>query len=169
MSSASLLRFYILLILSFVLSVPTFGQHAPQLRRHTVGMAGASIDLHTERKWHIQSTTGQGGVIGTTSDQGLTLRQGFIQPIREFSATKVSRELDVIIYPNPSTGIFNIQISSEQDAQIEVLDLSGRQLFNTLYKPGKNNMIDLEAFTSGVYLIKISAERQRYNGRIVKL
>lgn len=169
MSSASFLRFFILLVLSLVLSASTFGQQAPQLRRQTVGMSGASIDLHAERKWHIQSTTGQGGVIGTTSAGGFVLRQGFIQPVREYASQAASNELEVTVYPNPSTGVFNIVLSSEQVAKIDVLDLSGRELLHVPYDPDNHNAIHLEGFGSGVYLIKIRAERQYYNGRIVKL
>lgn len=80
-----------------------------------------------------------------------------------------SNELEVTVYPNPSTGVFNIVLSSEQVAKIDVLDLSGRELLRVPYDPDNQNAIHLEGFASGVYLIKIRAERQYYNGRIVKL
>jgi hypothetical protein len=68
-------------------------------------------------------------------------------------------ELEVRVYPNPSDGIFQLEISnSPDDAEIVLMDASGRVL-NTLKSVSENGQIseslDLQKLPRGVYLLKI--------------
>lgn len=57
----------------------------------------------------------------------------------------------ITIYPNPSTGIFNIV--SQQNASVEIYDLLGKLVYNQSLVSGTNS-IDISNFNSGVYLLK---------------
>lgn len=55
---------------------------------------------------------------------------------------------DFKIYPNPSTGIINIQT----DKQIQISNTLGRVIYN-----GNDNQIDLSEYGKGVYFVKVGA------------
>ncbi len=59
----------------------------------------------------------------------------------------------VTIYPNPSTGIFNIV--SQQNVSVEIYDLLGKLVYNQSLVSGTNN-IDISNFNAGVYLLKVT-------------
>ncbi|WP_394760120.1 LamG-like jellyroll fold domain-containing protein [Flavobacterium sp.] len=67
----------------------------------------------------------------------------------------------VKIYPNPSTGIFNISIN--EDASVEVSDMLGKVIFSNKVKAG-NNTIDITNYQSGIYLLNVKTE----NGSVTK-
>jgi len=53
------------------------------------------------------------------------------------------------VYPNPSDGIFQISIASEFQ-NWTVVDLNGRTVLS-----GEGNIINLEQFEAGVYLLRV--------------
>ncbi len=57
----------------------------------------------------------------------------------------------ITVYPNPSTGVFNIV--SQQDLAVEVYDLVGKLVLNQKIAVGTNS-VDISNFSSGVYLLK---------------
>ena len=58
---------------------------------------------------------------------------------------------EIVVFPNPSTGIFNIL---EESVQVDVLDLNGK----VIYKNIATNSIDFSGYSGGVYLAKILIE-----------
>ncbi len=72
----------------------------------------------------------------------------------------------VIIYPNPSSAIFNIEIGT--NATFELFDLSGKSLQSDTISVG-TTVLDLSNYANGVYLIKILNEiNQTKTVRIIK-
>lgn len=68
------------------------------------------------------------------------------------------------IYPNPTSGIINIE-SSELVEKINLYDLRGRQLLIDL---NPNNQIDLNPFEAGVYLLEIKLNGKIHRELVVK-
>lgn len=62
-------------------------------------------------------------------------------------------ETRITIYPNPSTGIFNIV--SQQNISVEIYDLLGKLVYNQSLANGTNS-IDISNFNTGVYLLKVT-------------
>lgn len=58
----------------------------------------------------------------------------------------------ITVYPNPSTGVFNIV--SQQDLVVEVYDLVGKLVLNQKIAVGTDRF-DISNFSSGVYLLKV--------------
>jgi len=58
-------------------------------------------------------------------------------------------ELDVMIYPNPSEGIFNISCDQSIYAGCEVISMDGRKVLST-----EDLRIDLNDQPKGVYLVR---------------
>ncbi len=64
------------------------------------------------------------------------------------------------VYPNPSTGIFNI--SAQENVTIEVYDLVGKQI-KTQEVPVGTSTIDISNYASGVYLLKATNTKGAVN------
>ena len=82
-----------------------------------------------------------------------------------------STKNQIKIYPNPSTGMYNFEISNRsitnENYLIEVVDLSGRKIFTTTDSRQKITF-DLADQQSGIYLVKVYFENQVETIRIVK-
>ena len=80
--------------------------------------------------------------------------------IATLSTSLFEKNNKIAAYPNPSTGIFNIQ--TQENTNVEVFDALGRKI-----KSQKNivetSQLDLSEFNSGIYLLKTA------NGGITKL
>ena len=76
----------------------------------------------------------------------------------EFCVTKTGirntfNNIDFKVYPNPSSGIFQIQ-SSEKVERLEVVDALGKIILNSDVQ-STNSVIDLSNFNRGIYWLKI--------------
>ena len=74
------------------------------------------------------------------------------------------------VYPNPSNGLFNIHISQfTGKVNIDVIDLNGRVVYsskNTDFNIDKT--IDIRAFQTGIYIIKLSGDNLNYSQKVIK-
>ena len=61
------------------------------------------------------------------------------------------------VYPNPSTGIFNLKTDSVQQLSISVIDITGKEIFNqqNVNIQDNNYKIDLSDYSSGIYVLSI--------------
>ena len=79
---------------------------------------------------------------------------------------------EVLVYPNPSDGLFNIELQSNQSADIEisVYDVRGRIIFEDRYDNTIQfkQTIDLSQVNSGIYIMEISDGKNTINKRIIK-
>ncbi|GEM_PF-2948406 len=77
----------------------------------------------------------------------------------------------VIIYPNPTTGLFKVEIPDIGDANITVtiINISGHVMRNIRFESDVGNNIDISEFSSGVYTIIVRAsDGRRTSRRIIK-
>lgn len=70
---------------------------------------------------------------------------------------------DAFLFPNPTTGIVNIEIKNAQfnNVTIHIIDIIGKEVFNTYDKNISANyskQINLEGLASGIYYVKIITE-----------
>jgi hypothetical protein len=71
------------------------------------------------------------------------------------------------VYPNPTNGIINISLITEQENgsyEMVISDITGKQVYNAL--TGKQTILDLNqlGLKSGLYFLRFSS--QYYNGRV---
>ncbi|MEN9440037.1 MAG: hypothetical protein RLZ33_113 [Bacteroidota bacterium] len=70
------------------------------------------------------------------------------------------------VYPNPTNGLLNISFNKEVSGlvHIEMFDLLGKQVYLNDYQKeaGQDITIDLETFTRGNYLLKVSTGEMNY-------
>ena len=73
------------------------------------------------------------------------------------TSSRIEKNEIVKIYPNPSNGIFNLDLSnnSEEYNKITIFNLLGKTIYTNSLNPKSNNEIDLTGFPSGYYLAHI--------------
>lgn len=76
-------------------------------------------------------------------------------------------ENNIIVYPNPSNGEFNLKTNMESDYSITVYNLSGKIIINRKSN-NSNEIIDLNGYSDGMYLLRISGKNQSYFGKLSK-
>lgn len=75
----------------------------------------------------------------------------------------------VSIGPNPSNGIFIINMNENSFKRISVYDQTGRIVFNqTLPEEMKYKAIDLTSLASGIYTLTLNGDTNSFTGKIVK-
>jgi hypothetical protein len=67
----------------------------------------------------------------------------------------------IVVYPNPSENIFNIE--SRLDVNVEIYDLMGRKIIEE-----NSKRISLAGYPSGMYNMVIIYDKMRWNKRIIK-
>jgi extracellular elastinolytic metalloproteinase len=74
------------------------------------------------------------------------------------------------VYPNPSNGLYNIRINKlVGKVTIQVVDLNGRLVYNqTDEKFNTEKTIDLSAYQSGIYVLKVSGIDLNYSEKLIK-
>lgn len=77
---------------------------------------------------------------------------------------------DVMIVPNPSTGLITINnLNLHDDGIISVYDVCGKQVFTKKYNQQKNSeVIDMSGFENGIYFLKINDASQSISKKIIK-
>lgn len=73
-------------------------------------------------------------------------------------SSELFEQEQISVYPNPSNGIFNIE--NEGSTIIEIFDILGNQITTQKANVG-TTMVDLNGFTAGIYLAKITTENNQ--------
>ena len=73
---------------------------------------------------------------------------------------------NITLFPNPSDGLFNVNLSNYSNTTIEVVDIIGNTIA-VVQNPGNSNRIDISGESAGVYLVKITSREKLITRRIV--
>ena len=71
------------------------------------------------------------------------------------------------IYPNPTNGVFTIDLPNIGQSNITITDISGEIIFDQHYSTNKKQVIDLSNQASGVYFIEIRSENSLHTEKII--
>jgi len=108
-------------------------------------------------------------VLAATHGRGFFTAQYLLDPyvsVAEKETTKLS------VYPNPSTGIFNVQIPAITSgiATIQVFDASGRKVYSTevsAISGNQNQQINLSNQPKGNYVVKMNLDGKLFTEKVV--
>jgi PKD repeat protein len=131
-----------------------FTPNSSQWRNETMALQSVFIGSNTMLKFEFINSDGNNVYIDN-------INIGFSQNINEYGKNIL---LDVDVFPNPSSGLTNLIISSEQDndCDIEVLDVLGKLVFSQPkqnIKSGENQItLDLSHLNSGIYYLNVNTK-----------
>ena len=75
-----------------------------------------------------------------------------INVLDAINVNKIDNNINFNIYPNPANSSINVETNS--NASIEIIDSKGAKIFNSTLVKGSNN-IDIKTFNEGVYFVKL--------------
>lgn len=118
----------------------------------------ASIDGNELTLTYATDAFGEAVVVVQGLSNAVAVTDTFTVTVSEVTALDDQTEnVNMILYPNPSDGLFRISTAGDRAVSVVVLDLSGRTVYsNATYSPDAT--IDLTREPSGTYLVKITTE-----------
>ncbi|MEZ4805384.1 MAG: T9SS type A sorting domain-containing protein [Bacteroidia bacterium] len=125
---------------------------AQTLIRQSLGSVGGSS---TAEGITVQSTVGQASATSTAHGKDGGIRQGFIQSPSKFivSAKPIP---SVLIYPNPSSGLFTIDMEFEPgDFYVVYSSLGTKVAEQQITSSCTFQMCDISNYSTGVYTVSI--------------
>jgi len=72
------------------------------------------------------------------------------------------------VYPNPSNGIFKVELQNEQKATMEVFDMTGKMIKTVQITNNDKYSLDLSGYAKGMYLIKMNGVQQQLQRILVE-
>ena len=74
------------------------------------------------------------------------------------------------VYPNPSNGLFTVNLSSNQDVKMSLYDLRGRNVYSELHSNNSvtfNKEVNFTGMASGVYLLNVESGSKKATKKVV--
>ncbi len=76
-------------------------------------------------------------------------------------------EEKIDLYPNPSTGLFNLNIHQQKVEKLSLVDVRGRQLWQKVETQLGNVTLDFSHFAKGVYFLQIETDQERFAKKLI--
>ncbi len=87
------------------------------------------------------------------------------------SLSTINFDLNTIaIYPNPSTGIYNVSVNKLPIDTIEISDITGKKIdiLKNIKTTDNETQLDLTALNAGIYFVRITSNNQTTTKKIIK-
>lgn len=77
---------------------------------------------------------------------------------------------DIVVFPNPSSNIFNIQVPDVNNIDLEVYDVTGKVIFSRVNQSLSNNRyeLDMSGYASGIYFLKVGTDNRQMTKKLIK-
>lgn len=72
------------------------------------------------------------------------------------------------VYPNPTNGVFQLNIESATNARVEILNLLGDVVYKQNNLSNGSNTIYIDNLNDGIYMMRLYVDNKIYTSRIVK-
>ena len=72
------------------------------------------------------------------------------------------------VFPNPSAGVYFVNIPKEENVLIVVLDLNSKVILRKKVSNNVTSRIDLSKYEDGVYFIQVFCENEIYTNKVIK-
>ena len=159
--------------LIFTLLLCASGARSQSQARYTVGSSGSSqMVIFKQKIYFITQSIGQASSIGTFSNNGFTIRQGYQQPPSNFEIGSVfgKGNLKAAIFPNPFRQALHISFNEIIKNQIDVVlyDVSGRVVLRDSHKAAQLITLHLAHIGTGGYVLHMSTGSKRLSTSLIK-
>lgn len=143
------------------------------LIRSTTGISGSSsTHLTPYGRYLLSQSIGQSSIIGTGSNAGYTLRQGYQQPsiLADVIQGIDDNELDATIYPNPFQHSIFISFGERitKDIEIDLFDITGKLIFSKKFSPSQQVRLSITDISNGSYIINVRSSNKRISATLIK-
>ena len=161
-------------IFCFVFSIKAQSSKSYSIVRSNLGISGSSKIITTSKgKYTVSQSIGQSSVIGTYTNNGYYLRQGYQQPIDKIKVEKAdfaNNDLSATVYPNPFEQSVSISFTEDMESEISVLvfNVAGKLIFSKKYLPSKIIDLNLNQISNGSYLLKVRSNNKLFNAKLIK-
>jgi hypothetical protein len=130
---------------------------------------------HTTYDWNGGATTATLNVsnsgtysVTVSNAAGCTANDEIVVDLQDCAGIEENQIL-ANIYPNPTYGMVNIDLSMNlSNANITLIDLQGKLLYSNNQFNGQNLTIDLNSYSNGMYLLQIEQKNQISQFKLVK-
>lgn len=131
----------------------------------------AYITHYTSGSWDETA-----GSSATTTTSGMfEISRNGISSFSPFAITDKNSTVDIeensiisAIYPNPSSNLVYVQLDSQDDATLELMDASGRIIETQNSNGVQVSSFDLTELPNGIYFVRVSSNGQLTTKRIIK-
>lgn len=83
------------------------------------------------------------------------------------AGTSSKENLLFSVYPNPSSGIFNIEWKMDSDYSYQVTDITGKNVFQSSTTTARNQQLDLSGVAAGMYFLSINSNGTTANQKLL--
>ena len=157
-------------LLTILLSIISLTVIAQDVIRENIGSNGTSKTINNI--YFNQSIGQQSALNGTVTNNNITLRQGFQQPVFRVEQNILTdlTELDLVVYPNPFKYDIGIKFAQQpiDKIYISILDNSGKIIKNLSFIPQIEITIPCRELARGSYVLNITTSNKRYSTNIIK-
>jgi hypothetical protein len=71
---------------------------------------------------------------------------------------QAENNLNLTAYPNPTTGIINVEYNSQTPVQFDVINMLGENVLSQNTNNHKNTTIDVSSLTKGLYFLQMTTD-----------
>lgn len=165
---------FLILVFCFALSVKAQNTKQYAIISSNLGSSGSSkIITSSKGNYAVSQSVGQSSVIGTYSNKGYSLRQGYQQPLNKIKIVKEvfkNNDLTATVFPNPFEQ--SVFVSFDEDIEKEILvsvfDVAGKQIYHREFKPLQRIELNLNNLQVGTYILKVLSNSKLFNSKLVK-
>ncbi len=116
---------------------------------------------------NIQSSTYNPDILNVGSDLIIDELHFLAKPVSN-SVLKNSFRNELVIYPNPTSGVLRILDSGFKLQRLEIYNVQGKMVYsNASFKSSTMNQIDLSTFEKGIYFVKMVGTERNQTEKIV--
>jgi extracellular elastinolytic metalloproteinase len=108
---------------------------------------------------------------GDTATVVAPFRGTVVEPVNNVATSEIANDFSINAFPNPTSDFLNLEIrgAATETATVTLTDVAGREVWRqkaTLSEGAALLPIDLQRFTTGVYFVKVSTDKEV---RVVKV
>jgi len=138
-----------------------------------LGNSGSSHNVETNRgTYRVSQSIGQSSVIGTYSNNGYVLRQGYQQPSTKVKATKdFNYNLKAKVYPNPfiQTVVITFSIPMLKNISVLMYDVNAKIIHAEEFLPTQEIELNIKDISTGSYFLKVLSGKKHFETKLIKI
>ena len=93
------------------------------------------------------------------------IRMSFDVSVLNLNESSLNRNINV--HPNPTTGIFKVEVNTNDELNLVVTDVLGKEIYVSNVNGVTDEIIYLSKFDKGIYFLEISNPSNKFTQKII--